>query len=299
MTSQAISVSQLIHILWRAKWWMLVIPLFTASLVFFVVKGLPDVYRSEVLLAPTEANGSALQLGQLGGIAALAGIQMNNQTRNQARLAADVLVSRQFLTQFIAKYELTAPLYAAIDWDRKTNKLIYDSDIYDEVANNWSREPVQGRGAEPSLLEVYEVLLEQLTVHRNIDTGMLTVSLEHYSPTLSQYWLTLLVTELNEYMKLRDIQQAQQSLHYLQQQLTQTNIEEIRQSMFQLIEEQTKTLMLANVTEEYVYQTIDPAVVPELPSGPKRLLITLLALVLSALFTFMLILLRWFNRNHD
>jgi len=38
----------------------------------------------------------------------------------------------------------------------------------------------------------------------------------------------------------------------------------------QLIEEQTKTMMLAEVRSEYVFTTLDPAVIPEDKSSPKR-----------------------------
>jgi LPS O-antigen subunit length determinant protein (WzzB/FepE family) len=54
--------------------------------------------------------------------------------------------------------------------------------------------------------------------------------------------------------------------------------------LFSLIEEQTKTLMLANVRDEYVFSTVDPAVVPELKDKPKRSLIVAVAIVLGGMF---------------
>ena len=50
----------------------------------------------------------------------------------------------------------------------------------------------------------------------------------------------------------------------------------------QLIEEQTETIMLANVSKDYVFDIIDPPVVPELNSKPPRALICVLGMWLGA-----------------
>jgi hypothetical protein len=52
---------------------------------------------------------------------------------------------------------------------------------------------------------------------------------------------------------------------------------------YQLIEEQMKTVMLANITDEYFLQTIDPAVVPEESESPKRALMLVLFSVMWAI----------------
>jgi LPS O-antigen subunit length determinant protein (WzzB/FepE family) len=66
--------------------------------------------------------------------------------------------------------------------------------------------------------------------------------------------------------------------------------------LFSLIEEQTKTLMLANVREEYVFKTVDPAVVPERKSKPMRVFIVILTALLSGFFMSMIVVVRYFNR---
>ena len=48
----------------------------------------------------------------------------------------------------------------------------------------------------------------------------------------------------------RDIEEAEKSIAYLQQQISQTNIADLRTALYSLVEEQTKTLMLANVRDE-------------------------------------------------
>jgi len=70
------------------------------------------------------------------------------------------------------------------------------------------------------------------------------------------------------------------------------------QSVFyQLIAEQTKTLMLAEVSEEYVFKTLSPAKVAEEKSQPKRVLIAILGFMLGGMLTIVIVLIRHFRRT--
>ena len=71
-------------------------------------------------------------------------------------------------------------------------------------------------------------------------------------------------------------------------------VTEMQKIFFQLIEEQTKTIMLAEVREEYVFKTVDPAVVPEEKSKPKRALICILSVLLGGMLSMMIVLIRHF-----
>jgi LPS O-antigen subunit length determinant protein (WzzB/FepE family) len=51
--------------------------------------------------------------------------------------------------------------------------------------------------------------------------------------------------------------------------------------MYNLIENETKTLMLANVKSEYAFALVDPAVPPEVRDTPKRTIMVLVGLVVG------------------
>ncbi len=53
--------------------------------------------------------------------------------------------------------------------------------------------------------------------------------------------------------------------------------------------------MLANVRDEYVFKTVDPAVVAERKAKPKRALIVILAVMLGSLLSMMFVLVRYFS----
>lgn len=284
-----IDLRELFDVVWKRKWVIIITTfLFAVASVIYALS-LPDVYKSETLLAPISEENSMRIPGQLGGLAALAGVNLGNSGKNTG-LALEVIKSRDFIGRFITKYDLLIPIMAAKGWSRADDSLLIDPDIYDVTSRQWVRIVKPPFQPQPSLLEAYEVFLELLSVSQDKESGMIKLSLLHYSPYLAQHWVYLLVNEINEEMRKRELIEAQDSITYLTGQLDATNIADIRTMLFSLIEEQTKTVMLANVREEYVFRIVDPAVVEEKKSKPSRALIcisiSLVGLILSSIFVF-------------
>jgi LPS O-antigen subunit length determinant protein (WzzB/FepE family) len=66
---------------------------------------------------------------------------------------------------------------------------------------------------------------------------------------------------------------------------------------YKLIEEQTKTMMLVEVADEYVLKTIDPANTPDKKDMPKRPLIVVLATMLGGMLSVIIVLIRYFKNK--
>ena len=70
----------------------------------------------------------------------------------------------------------------------------------------------------------------------------------------------------------------------MNEQIAQTNAVEMRKVMYNLVENETKTLMLAKGRVEYAFEVVDPAVLPELKAGPHRLFTSLIGFILGFAF---------------
>ena len=66
---------------------------------------------------------------------------------------------------------------------------------------------------------------------------------------------------------------------------------------FELIQSQTETVMLAEVRPEYVFKTIDPAVIPEEKSKPSRALICVLGTLLGGMLGVVVVLIRHYAQS--
>jgi hypothetical protein len=80
-----------------------------------------------------------------------------------------------------------------------------------------------------------------------------------------------MAADLNDYLRKQDSEEARRTLDYLQREISQTQVREMQNIFYRLIEEQTKTLMLARVRPEYALKVVDPPVVPDRPAWPSPL----------------------------
>jgi uncharacterized protein involved in exopolysaccharide biosynthesis len=296
-----IDLAELWHAIWSGKLLIIAISgLFAISSIIYAINQ-PNIYKATTLLAPASeqggASGLAKMAGQFGGLASLAGINLGGGGTDKTGLALEVLKSRFFIENFINKHQLLVPLMAANNWDINTNTLIFDDEIYNTKTKTWLREVEAPKQPEPSLWEAYVAFKEILSVATDKETGMITLTIEHYSPEVATQWLKWLVNEINVTMREQDKVEAQTSIDYLTEKLQETQLADMQTVFYQLIEEQTKTIMLAEVSKEYVLKTIDPANAPEEKAKPKRALIVVFGTMLGGILSVLIVLIRYFTKK--
>jgi uncharacterized protein involved in exopolysaccharide biosynthesis len=152
---------------------------------------------------------------------------------------------------------------------------------------------------KPSLQEAHEEFLELLALGEDKQSGFVTLSVQHESPVVAKEWAELLIDRINEEIRAEDVGEAEASIAFLEAQREQTSLVSLDEVFAQLIEEQTKTIMLANVSKDYVFDIIDPPVVPELKSKPSRALICVLGTLLGGMLGIVWVLVRHYARSQD
>ena len=293
-----IDLRELFATLWAGKWIILLITaIFAAGGVAYALSK-PDIFQSSVLLAPANDDGGAGGIsGQLGGLASLAGINIGSGGSNQTIIAREVLQSRAFLADFIRRHNLEVPLMATEGWDVKNQVWIYNREVYKPETGEWLTDE-DGESHKPTDWDLVKTFKENhLSVSENKDNGMITISVKNISPPAAQQWAEWLVADINEYMRREDVTEANARINYLEDKLNDTNIAGMQQVFYQLIESETRTVMLANAQKEYVFKTVDPAVVPQEKSEPKRALIAIVATMLGGMLAVFIVFIRAFIRS--
>ncbi|CCN80344.1 OtnB protein [Vibrio nigripulchritudo SFn27] len=284
-----IDLRELFKALWKGKWIIIVTTFVFAIVSVLYALSLPNIYKADALLAPEESsNGGGLSkmAGQLGGLAALAGVNIGGSESSQTDLALEVMKSRQFIRQFVNKHDLIVPLMAVKNWDLDTNKLVIDKEVYNDENGTWLRKPDGLRGEVPTEQEVYEVFSHNVfSINKDKESGLYELTVKYYSPYVAQQWVNWLIADINQVMRERAISDASQNLTYLNTQLKKTTVADMQSTFYKLIEEQTKSLMLAEVQEEFIFKVVDPAVAPELKYGPKRALICIVITLIGFLLS--------------
>jgi len=259
-----LSLIDLWNILWKRKWIILLLGPLAGVVGIIVALTSTEIYRSEVLLAPASeeesGGGLAALAGQFGGLASMAGINIGGGSDTATSIAT--LKSRKFLLPYLLEKDLFTTLFVA-DWDAEDKRWIGASE---------RRRP----DGKPTDLELYERFSEDiLKISEDKKTGLVTLAIESEFPELTALWANELSNRINSHLKDKAKAETEKNLVYLKDQLKETQILEIRESLYSLIQTQTQNAMLANATEEYAFKIIDSAIVPEVRIRPKRLLIVL------------------------
>jgi uncharacterized protein involved in exopolysaccharide biosynthesis len=182
-----------------------------------------------------------------------------------------------------------------------TQTLSLDAEVYDPSAGGWVREVEPPRTAAPSPEEVHALWNETVSVSEEKDSGFVTLSIKHRSPVYAKEWLDLLVVDINEALRAQDLAESERAVAYLEGQLKQTNVAEIRELLAGLLRSHMESRMMATVEPNYAFSVIDPPTVPELKSEPKRALICVLGTLLGCMLGVVISLVRraLHNRSLD
>jgi len=295
-----IDLRELWQVIWSGKWTIILVTfLFAAASVSYAILQ-PNQYKSEVLLSPSSSSGGG-GLGQMAGLAAMAGFNIGGGGGevDKSQLALATLQSRDFLTKFINRHQLTVPIFAGKKWDINSGELMLDNEIYNSSTKQWLREVKAPKKPEPSDWEKYKEFSPMLAVSEDKKTGLITVSIEFLSPVMAKHWVDLLVKDINLQYQEQDYKKATKNIKYLTAKLKQTSITDMQNIFFSLIEEQMKTKMLAQLDDEYVFKVLDPAVVPEEKSKPKRALIAVVGTITGGMLGIFLVFILNFARSDE
>ena len=283
----------LLRIFYKHSYKILFITLLFTGISTYVAFSTPNKYTSSVLLAPVDNSSidsisnqaSGFQLGSLLG--------MNSPASSKINLAVEILKSRAFISDFINKRDALIPLFASKKWDPVTKKLILDKEIYDENSSKWLRDAPPPYEPTPSMQEAHRIFIkDHMKVSLDRQTQFIDIYMTHHSPELTQKWLFWLVEDLNNRMREKDIDQSERALRYLESKVGTTSSDEMKSLLYNLIQQQTKIIMLAYTNEYYALEIIDSPVVPDKKSSPYRLLSIIVGsffgLVLSFILCFLI-----------
>ncbi|NHA15459.1 Wzz/FepE/Etk N-terminal domain-containing protein [Thioalkalivibrio sp. XN279] len=246
---------------WRGKWLIIAVTsVFTVSAVTYALTA-SQWYRAEVVLAPAEEETSASLGGQLGGLAALAGVSVGG--RGSAEAIAG-LKSREFAREFIEDFDLL-PVFFAEKWDSQQERWRGDA-------------PEEWPDVRDAVRYFHENVLE---VSEDGQTRMVTLGVEWTQPELAAEWANALVQRLNSRLRERALREAEANVAYLQSEFARANVVTLQQSIGRLLESELQKLMLARGNDDFAFRVVDAASPPKQSVRPKRTLIVLVGTFLG------------------
>jgi uncharacterized protein involved in exopolysaccharide biosynthesis len=250
------------RLMWSARRLILTTTVLCTAIGLFIAFTATLIYRAETVITPAR-NGSmggvgsgGSQLGGLASIASLAGVNLDSGGAADRESKA-ILQSRSLIEGFIERRNLLGELLP----NRKKPTLWFGVKEFKEGV---------------------------LTIKDDKRAGLITIDIDWKDASVAAQWANGFVALANERIRARAIDEATRNIAFLTKQVSQTSVVEVQHALYGLIENETKTLMLANARVEYAFTVIDPAVPPERKFSPRRSLIVLGGILAGLTIGFMI-----------
>ena len=287
-----LDLKELFNVLWDGKWLIILITsIFSVAVVLYSLS-LPNIYQSKALLSSVSGKNSlSSSIRAYSGLAGLAGINLPSMTSNDNKgKALDKINSLSFFQNNILPNIYLPDLMALKSWSRTDNRLIYDDEIFNVNEEKWVREFKYPQTQVPSVQESYRVFrLNHLSVSEDKKTGFVTIAVKHKSPFIAKEWTDLIVTELNNFYKVKDKAESQAAVDYLNVQMSKTSFAEIKEVIAQLLQDKIQQLTLLEVSDFYVFEYIDPPAVMERKASPSRAVICIIGALLGGFLSLLIV----------
>lgn len=273
---ETIDVRALIATLWARRWWIVASTFVCTVIAVAAAMSMTSIFRASTILVPvnTERGGGMdAALGQLGGLASLAGLNLGGGDMEREEALA-VLRSREFTEAFIRDKNLMPVLFDK-KWDSREQR--WKPDI-----------------KPPTGWQAYKFFHKKVrTVLHDKKTNLVTVQVDWKDGKLAAEWANELVQRLNAEMRARAIAHADASVGYLERELETTSTVGTRESINRLIESQIKKRMFANVTQEYAFRIVDRAMAPDAddPIRPNKILMLASGILVGGILGVVIVLL--------
>jgi uncharacterized protein involved in exopolysaccharide biosynthesis len=244
-----------IGVLWRYRYLVMAVTFVAGLIAVFLALTATEIYRAEVMIIQVRdqrMTGSAAPLlNQLSGLATLAGVTLPGAARTEQ--AQGLLQSRRLAEEFINRYNLLPVLWEDVDPDEPQSMWLAVTQFRDGI----------------------------IDIAEDARRGTTTVYVEWKDPEIAARWANDYVALCNEVMRARALEETTRNIKYLNEQIAATTVVELQQVMYDLVKNETQTLMLANARDEYAFSVIDPAVAPEERISPRRRVMVMIGLVLG------------------
>lgn len=281
-----IDIKEIFTVLWDKKFLIFfLVSLFTFGSIIYALTA-PKIWVSDTVIALSSKEGQGRSSSNALGMATMAGLAVSGGTGvdKKAQLVMTSIHSRDFIKHIMSLPNTLPELMATESYDELEQTSNFNSSIYNIENNEW----VQGK--PPFYLIQTEYNNAVSSFYDPLGTGFIYISVKHRSPIFAQKFLNLLILEINNLLRAQDLFEAEASLEYLYDQLNKVTQSEVLESITQLIENQLRTKMIANIRDDYAIYAVDTPHLPELRFSPQRTKIVFFGIIMGLIVSIITVL---------
>ena len=253
---------------WKGRWLVLGFVVGFALLATAYAFLATQWYTAEAVLMPagTKSTQAGGLTGQLDNIGVLAGLAAGALGSPRTAEPIGVLKSRDFARQFIEEQGLLHVLLA---------------DKWDASKGRWKESDPR---RQPDIRDAIDYFDKHvLLVNEDKKTGLITVGTQWKDAAIAAAWTNTIVDRLNDQMRSRVLTEGEANVAYLEKELAETNVVEMKLALSRILETELQKVMVARGDKQYAFRVVDHADVPKWRSWPKRRVIVAVGLLAGGL----------------
>jgi len=257
---------------------------------------LPNIYMAKAVIIPSEKQ-KAIPSGLAGMAAQFTGISLPGSPALDE--IKGLLGSNILKKNIIEKYDLI-PLLFPDRWDKEKgrwkgpgklagiiqwlNPRFLLSQVVKKVHPPPESIKKQGDNEDPApdIYDAIRALEDMIKVNESRKSADITISVESKDPRFAARLVGYILLGLKEHMSIEAIRTAKANKEYLINQLDTTTDPIIRNKIYELIANQVEIETMAGNPEGYAFKVLDPPMVPDQKVRPKRSMMVVLSVVVSA-----------------
>lgn len=278
-----LEINDVLQIVWSKR--LLVLGFCTAAVIFALLylRIANYQYTAKLDVTPVESSGGsglASQLGNLGGLAALAGINLPSSPGSGSfDLYIESLKSRAVADELASRPEVMHTIFSR-EWDATSQSWRPPKGLFPTVKrgllsilNSHAFEWRQPDGAR-----LQEYLDNKLMVAQSAKKRMVTISFSHRDPTFAARFLTILHQTVDNRVRQRTLQRANESIAYLERKLPTISNVEHQKAIAQALSDQEKLRMMASSTAAFAAEPFGEPRASGEPTEPRPAAVLVLAI---------------------
>jgi len=283
--------------------------IFKISIFTFVVTSItiiytlskPNIYKSEIILVSQGDGGGGLssKLGGLGGLAAMAGVNLGGgggglSIEDHMSL---IIKDYKFNSYMIDKYNLLKKLKS------KKSDMVFamGSDAVYSLFNSNS-DDTKEKDIKEQKHDFVKTITDIISIENDKKSGAITISAIHENRVLAKELVDIYLLEMSEYIRVADMKNIKAQLEYYENELYNAQDVALKEQLGSLISGLIQKKVLAKASKYYLLKPITDSTVAYFKDKvkPKRALIVIVSFVTSIILAiFGVFFLEFIRSNKD
>lgn len=300
--NDAIDLKELFQVLWRGKYFIIFFTLISLIMGSLYLRNASIEYEVSVLLAPVQEE-QVPKLNGLGDLASLAGITLPSGTASDFSKFEIMLKSKKISSLIFKDKNLIQGLFSH-EWDDKQQIFREPKQKRSQVLRKHFKEVLTGQQPkdyiDPNPARLKAFIDRNIRVSLNNKTQYLTISGESSNPKLLKQLFLSMINNTDDLFKKKFIKQANDAVKFYQIKISKARSQEHREILATLIAKEERKLLLATRDAPFVAEILIGPNRSINPISPRPTLTLVLSILIGALLTSGLILIRNFlSKNNN